>query len=155
MALANYSVFALPAYYIISTLPHTFAITLIYKANNGKWDNSNPHSSNWKSKIQQSVPADVFAKYERAEAAHRNGMENLALFTGAIVLGNLAELPASTLNIFAAATLCLRVVYQGFYIYNTDVRRSFARTGMWITFVGMCFYMIVRSGIIIAKRSQL
>src|SRR5437762_10852184 len=94
----NYSIYMIPAYYLLAQLPHSLAISTIRSANNGRWDNTNPRSTQWIDTLAKSVPAAVFAKYERCEAAHKNLMENMALFTTAVVLGNIAGLPAGMLN---------------------------------------------------------
>jgi uncharacterized MAPEG superfamily protein len=38
------------------------------------------------------MPADIYARYERTEAAHMNGMENTPMFVGAILAGNMVGL---------------------------------------------------------------
>ena len=43
---------------------------------------------------RKTTPAALFARYERAEAAHRNGMENAPFFIGAMLAGNWAGLSA-------------------------------------------------------------
>jgi hypothetical protein len=40
-------------------------------------DNRNPRSSDLKAKVKDRLSPEEFAKYERAEACHANGMENL------------------------------------------------------------------------------
>jgi hypothetical protein len=40
-------------------------------------DNRNPRSSDLKAKLKDRLGPETFAKYERAEACHANGMENL------------------------------------------------------------------------------
>ncbi|MCJ1290238.1 hypothetical protein MMC34_001774 [Xylographa carneopallida] len=148
----NYSIYAIPAFWLLSLLPHNYAIYTITAANNGNWDNSNPRSSNWDKKLQSTVPAECFKRYERAEAAHKNGMENLALFATAIVLGNMAALESETLNTMAGAVLALRSLYNVVYVTVGDPRKSFARTGIWAASVGCCFYLIVRAGNFLAVR---
>lgn len=44
------------------------------KANNNKWNNANPRGSETDERYKKSVPAQIYATYERAEAAHKNGM---------------------------------------------------------------------------------
>ncbi|MCJ1379354.1 hypothetical protein MMC17_002455 [Xylographa soralifera] len=148
----NFSIYAIPAFWLLALLPHNYAIYTIKSANNGKWDNSNPRSSNWDKNIQSTVPAECFRRYERATAAHKNGMENLALFATAIVLGNMAGLEAATLNTMAGAVLALRAVYNVVYVTVGDTRKSFARTGVWAASVGCCFYLIIKAGNVLAIR---
>ncbi|RDL41009.1 Uncharacterized protein BP5553_00988 [Venustampulla echinocandica] len=128
----NLSIFAIPAYWVLSMAPHAYAIGLIKKANNGRWDNTNPRSSNWDDTLRKSTPAEVYGRFTRAEAAHNNGLENLPLFVGAILAANLAKLSTRDVNTFAAAYLGLRVVYTLLYINVTRNRSSFWRTGIWI-----------------------
>ncbi|MCJ1431158.1 hypothetical protein MMC27_000509 [Xylographa pallens] len=148
----NYSIYAIPAFWLLALLPHNYAIYTITAANNGQWDNSNPRSSTWDKKLQAAVPAACFRRYERAEAAHKNGMENLALFATAVVLGNMAALEAGTLNTVAGAVLALRALYTIVYVTVGDSRKSYARTGIWAASVGCCFYLIVKAGNVLAVR---
>ncbi|MCJ1470996.1 hypothetical protein MMC07_009644 [Pseudocyphellaria aurata] len=150
----NYSIYAIPACFIVSLLPHEYAIYIIKAANNGRWDNANPRSPAWNEKIQKSVPAAIFGKYERAEAAHKNGMENLALFSTTIILGNVAALPASTLNTVAGLYLAMRVIYTLAYINTVSVKYSFVRTAVWASSTLLCFYQIIRAGNVFASRSR-
>ena len=151
MAATNYSIYAIPACWLLALFPHMYAMQSVKNANNGRWNNVNPRSAAWGESIQKSVPANVLATYERSEAAHKNGMENLPLFISAIILGNLAKLPASTLNGAAAAYLGLRVAYTYAYINTTNEKASFARTGIWATSLGTLMYLFVASGNVLAK----
>ncbi|MCJ1281201.1 hypothetical protein MMC26_000519 [Xylographa opegraphella] len=148
----NYSIYAIPAFWLLSLLPHNYAVYTITAANNGKWDNANPRSSAWDKQLQATVPAACYERYERAEAAHKNGMENLALFATAIVLGNMAALDVGKLNSVAAEVLALRALYNVVYVTVGDARMSFARTAIWAVSVGCCFYLIVQAGHVLAVR---
>lgn len=154
MASTNYSLYAIPAYFALAQLPHAYALRTIKAASNGRWENSNPRSSVYNDKIQKSVPAAIFGTYERSEAAHKNGMENLALFTATIVLGNMAQLPARTLNTVAGAYLALRAVYNVVYIRTTSNKYSYVRTGIWACSVGLCMYQLVRAANVFASRGE-
>ena len=61
------------------------------KANNGHWDNTNPRNTSY---LEGKVPKEALARYERAEAAHLNGMESAPFFVGAVLAGNFAGLEA-------------------------------------------------------------
>lgn len=135
-------------------LPHKYAVDLIRAANNGRWDNTNPRSPAWNERIQKSTPAAIFGRYERAEAAHKNAMENMALFSTTIILGNMAELPASTLNTVAALFLALRAIYTLLYINTVTIKYSRVRTGVWGSSIVLCFYQILRAGYVFASRSN-
>jgi hypothetical protein len=71
----NLSILAIPAYYILSVLPHSYALNVATQGQLGKWDNRNPRSSVMKGKLKERLPAEEFDKYERLEACHANGME--------------------------------------------------------------------------------
>lgn len=144
--MANLSFFAIPAYWVITLLPHNYAIKVMKKANNGRWNNSSPRSSKWDATLRESVPAEVYGRYERAEAAHKNGMENLSLFVGAILAGNVAHLSTSTLNTFAMAYLCLRVAYTLVYISVSTHRLSFFRSTIWFISTLWCMSIFIAAG---------
>lgn len=71
-------------------------IKLMLKANNGKWNNVNPRGADTNPSYQKSVPAETYAKFERAEAAHKNSMENAPFFVGAVLAANMAGVSAGT-----------------------------------------------------------
>ena len=155
MASTNYSLYAVPAYYVLSLLPHQYAVSTIKAANNGRWNNANSRSSNWIEQIQKSVPAEVFGRYERAEAAHKNSMENLVVFYTALVLGNMAHLPAGTMNTVAGLFLVLRALYPVLYIRTTSHKHSFARTAVWGSSILLCMYTVVRAANVFAFQSTI
>lgn len=95
------------------------------------------------------MPKHALAKYERAEAAHANGMENAPYFIGAVLAGNLAGLSAckyvsncifntsdqpilATMNMLTGAYIGLRVIYNVLYINTTTLKNSRARSLVWI-----------------------
>ncbi|KAL1791970.1 hypothetical protein ACET3X_009721 [Alternaria dauci] len=71
----NASVLAIPAYFMLSFLPHALAVNVATVGNVLTWDNRNPRSSDVKAQLKQRLPAASYAKYERMEACHANGME--------------------------------------------------------------------------------
>jgi uncharacterized MAPEG superfamily protein len=100
------------------------------KANNGRWNNSNPRSSKGDAILREPTPAEVYGRYERAEAAHKNGMENLPVFVGAVLAGNIANVNTSTLNAFVVSYLCLHLAYTVVYISVSSHRFSLFRTAI-------------------------
>lgn len=67
-------------------------MTIIRKANNGFWNNANSRSTEWVGSLQKSVPGETLARFERAEAAHKNGLESAPFFVGAVLAGNMVRL---------------------------------------------------------------
>ncbi|TVY33125.1 hypothetical protein LOCC1_G008528 [Lachnellula occidentalis] len=146
-SLPNLSLYAIPAYWLLCLVPHNYAIAIISRANNGHWDNTNPRSTLWASKLKSSTPATTFARYERAEAAMKNGFENLPIFIGAILAGNMARLDSGTMNGFVASYLAMRVVYTVVYVAVTRNSWSFARTAVWGVSTLLCMGVYVKSGL--------
>lgn len=106
---SNYSFYSIPVYWFLALVPHAYAVrfnplqtteyssidswqvAVAKKANKGFWDNTNPRNTGY---LEKNIPKEALAKYERAEAAHANGMENAPYFIGAVLAGNLAGLDA-------------------------------------------------------------
>jgi uncharacterized MAPEG superfamily protein len=144
----NPSIIAIPAYYILSVAPHSYAL---YVASQGKllsWDNRNPRSSDLKAKLKERLPKETFARYERAEACHANGMENLPLFTAAVILGNLAALKKDGLDGmtgFAGTFLAIRLAYTAIYVNTRSQGPTLLRSGLWMASFGLCFRVIFKA----------
>jgi uncharacterized MAPEG superfamily protein len=118
----------------------------VLTATNGnllKWDNRNPRSTTLKSSLQSSLPEDQFARYERAEAASANAMENVPLFASAVIVGNLAGLKKDGfdgLNAFVATWFGLRIAHTASYIWLADRKElSLVRSGLWISTLVVSF----------------
>jgi len=152
--MANLSFFAIPAYWVLTLLPHSYAISIMKKANNGRWNNSNPRSSKWDATLRESTPAEVYGRYGKAEAAHKNGMENLPIFVGAVLAGNIANVSTSTLDAFVVAYLCLRVAYTVVYISVSSHRFSLFRTAIWLVSTLMCMSIFIAGGFALGSGSQ-
>jgi hypothetical protein len=71
----NPSILAIPIYYVLSVLPHTYSLHVATQGNLGTWDNRNPRSTDLRAKLKKQLPAETFARYERLEACHANGLE--------------------------------------------------------------------------------
>lgn len=104
------------------------------------------------SSLQTSVPAEIFARHERAQAAHDNGVENFPLLIAVVVLGNLAKLDVGFLNGVSAGFIGLRFLYTIAYIQIAQVKLSYLRSAFYFSSLLLCFYSIVRSGIALNER---
>jgi uncharacterized MAPEG superfamily protein len=151
----NYSIYSIPLYYVLTLSPHLYSTVLISRTSHKIWDNRNPRGASQSQSIQKSVPQPTYLVYERARACHNNGMENMALFIAAIVLGNMANLENGTLNWGAGTFLELRALYTVAYIKIESKKGSFARTAVWAAGVMVCLVMIVKAGGAIARASEL
>ncbi|KAF2028658.1 hypothetical protein EK21DRAFT_113672 [Setomelanomma holmii] len=143
----NFSLYAIPAAWLLSIAPHFYAASL------GKFDNKNPRTYTSDTEADQSIDKATKAKIIRAEGAQQNGFENIGLFAAAVVIGNVAKLPNSTLNTLSAAYLASRVVYNGLYIAGTSDMLSNARSVTFLTGVGIIWTFFIQSGNVL--RNQL
>lgn len=81
---------------------------------------------------KKSIPADVFGRFERAEAAHHNLLENAPLFIGAVIVGNMMGLPASNQSSVSLMLLELVSLWKltvGNRVYEHDYRSILGTTG--------------------------
>jgi hypothetical protein len=70
-------------------------ISTLKNAKKAKFDNANPRSGDTVAKYKAALSPADYGKWERGEAAHKNAMENAPFFFAAVILGNVAGLPAS------------------------------------------------------------
>ncbi|KAJ4323056.1 hypothetical protein N0V94_002080 [Neodidymelliopsis sp. IMI 364377] len=134
----NPSVLAIPAYFVLSMIPHGWAINVASQGKIGTWDNRNPRNTDMKAKLKARLPAETYAKYERLEACHANSMESMPLFTTAIILGNVAGMKED-LTKFAAYFLTVRFAYMIVYATHTTQGPTALRTGLWYASFALCF----------------
>ncbi|KAF3048517.1 hypothetical protein E8E11_005482 [Didymella keratinophila] len=143
----NFSLYTIPAAWILSIAPHFYAASL------GKFDNKNPRTYTRDTEGDQSIDKATKAKIIRAEGAQQNGFENLGLFAAAVVIGNVAKLPNETLNALSVGYLASRVAYNALYIGGTTDTLSNLRSVSFLTGVGIIFTFFIKSGN--ALRNQL
>ncbi len=102
--MTNYSLYAIPAAWVLSIAPHFYAVSLANKVS--KFDNTNPRHA--AVDLAAKMSKEQLATFERAEAAQQNGFENLPFFAAAVLAGNLAGLGSATLNHLSAIYLASR-----------------------------------------------
>ena len=139
---ANYSWLSIPAFYIINLLPHAYANALLSK----RYDNASPRSVNAVEKYKKALTPTDFARWERAENAHRNGSENIPILLAAVAIGNFARLDVDTLNAVTGLYLISRIVYPVVYIQVTRRSSSLARSVLWAFGVGLNLYLMIKGG---------
>jgi uncharacterized MAPEG superfamily protein len=144
-SLGNFSIVSIPAYYVLSFLPHAYGIHVASGGNPAAWDNRCPRASKLKSSLQANLPADVYAKYERAEAASANSYENMPLYIGAIILGHFAKLDKAVLDKFAFRFLLVRAVYALVYVQTARQSRTPLRTLLWGYSIWMCVQVYLQA----------
>ncbi|OAL56528.1 hypothetical protein IQ07DRAFT_9786 [Pyrenochaeta sp. DS3sAY3a] len=144
--MSNYSLYSIPLYWFIALYPHAYAAGVIKKSNNNKWNNHNPRSRETNDHYKKAVPADVYAKYERAEAAHKNSMENAPFFIGAVLAGNFVGLSPTTMNVICGTFVGLRILHTVLYINTTTQKNSHLRSFTWVASILLLIGAYVKAG---------
>ncbi|KAH6648278.1 membrane-associated, eicosanoid/glutathione metabolism protein [Truncatella angustata] len=153
----NYPLLAIPAYYVFSLVPHVYTGVLL-RSNGYRVNNANPKASLSPSAVQGKVPDAVFQKYQRAENAHSNNMEQLPLFASAVLASIIAERatlkgfgesvrgedPTGVLA-FIGTWFIVRALYNVAYIQIADRSKSFLRSALWAVGSGLAGYQIYKA----------
>jgi len=145
----NYPLLAVPAYYVFSLLPHVYS-NILLQSSGYKVNNANPKASITPSAVQGKVPDAVFQKYQRAENAQANNLEQMPLFAVAILASIIAERSSfkgagstitghdpTGLRTFLPAFFAVRTAYTLAYIHISDHAKGFIRSALWMIGVGL------------------
>ena len=149
----NLALISIPAYYLLSLAPHMYALNVRTQGQPSQLDNANPRSTSNQEEISSRLSSEELARYERAEAAHKNNFENLPLYIGAVFAGLLAEQAtkgtigktyvssgvSTGLTRFVYGWFALRGLYNVAYIATTDQKVSYLRSGLYFATVGLAF----------------
>lgn len=146
MTTSNYSIYAIPAFYILALVPQFYSTLLINRATNGRFDNVNPRGASFAETCKKSLDKATLGRSERARAAHTNALENLPLFASAVICANMAGLEKGMVNSMCGAFLGLRVVYTYVYIGVESPKLALVRTLVWMTSVGCCMTLLFKAG---------
>lgn len=92
------------------------------------------------------LPLQTKSRIARAEGAQQNGFENIGLYAAAVVAGNIAGLNAGTLNYLSGGYLLSRMAYNIIYITNESAMAGNARTGVFVTGIGLIMTLFVKAG---------
>jgi len=137
----NFSFYSVPAAWVLALFPHIYA-----SAQSKSFDNRSPRSYTKSLDQDQTIDQATKDRILRCEGAQQNGFENIALFATAVVAGNLAGLSAQTLNTLTGGYLASRMIYTYIYINNTSDAMANARTGIFLTGIGLIFTLFIKSG---------
>ncbi|KAH8594401.1 hypothetical protein B0O99DRAFT_513659 [Bisporella sp. PMI_857] len=148
MSSSNYSFYAVPVAWALAMAPHAYAMNAAPKT----FDIRSPRSYEDDLKKDQTIDQATRNKIIRADAASKNGFENLAFFATGVLAGNLAGLPPSTLNALSAGYLASRIIYNLIYINNTTEGLANARSVVWLAGVGQIFALFIKAGMILKDK---
>lgn len=151
----NLTLLSIPLMYLTILVPYAYAMRILKRATPSPstsekphrpiYDNTNPHGTAQHHHLRTTLSPPTLAAYERAEAAHRNGIECLPLFAAGILAGNFAGLSRASLGWTAGVYLVLRVLYNGLYIHTTTERGSLVRSAVWAVGQALCVSLFVRA----------
>ncbi|PWZ02615.1 hypothetical protein BCV70DRAFT_234434 [Testicularia cyperi] len=138
----NYSLFSIPAMWLVSFLPHPYAVAL----SKGRFKNSSPRQ----------MMADLLAKKDktkldqkiiRAESAQMNGFENLGFFAAAVVAANYAKVPSHELNTLTGGYIASRILFNFLYIFVESEAVAGLRSASFVGGVAMVFTLFIKAGL--------
>jgi uncharacterized MAPEG superfamily protein len=141
----NFSIIAIPVYYVLALLPHAHALRVATLGKPEKWDNRNPRSVTLKADLRAKLPAEIFAQYERCEAASANCYENMPVFGLAILAGHVAKVDKAVIDQFAFRFLLVRTAYVWSYMTTSSQKWSYVRTVLYFYSIYQCFKMYARA----------
>ncbi|KAI9101787.1 hypothetical protein DFS34DRAFT_611538 [Phlyctochytrium arcticum] len=148
MDVVNYSLYTLPAAVILAYVPHFIKGSVIKNAT-GKYNNQNPRSQ--LEKIEQKMSKEAFTKAQRCSAAHSNALEGFPVFASAVILGNMARLPISTLNAYAVGYISIRAIYTALYVSQKSEKTAAARSITWVAGIASCITLMIKAANVLAK----
>jgi len=152
LATTNYSFYSIPAAWLLSLIPHQYAITLYSRSARKTFDNRHPRSLTSKLEGDQTIDKRTKERIIRAEGAQQNGFENLAFFAAAVTAGNAAGLSPETMNMLSGAYLASRVVYNLVYINADTAALAGLRTLIYTGGVGLICTLFVMAGNVMNKK---
>ncbi|KIM86126.1 hypothetical protein PILCRDRAFT_816663 [Piloderma croceum F 1598] len=143
----NLSLLSIPAVWLTVAFPVALKNITLQNTKGFKFDNVQPRENASRLASAENIPKDLPARIRRMEGAHVNGNENLPLWIGAVLAGNLVGLEHATLNKVAIFYIVGRSLYNYVYINHTTGPQSVLRTAIWwITFSGP-MYLLIKAGL--------
>ena len=73
-------------------------------------------------------------------------MENLPLFSAAVICANMANLDISTINVVCGMFLVFRALHAVAYVTVEDKKYALTRSPFWAGGVGCCLYLLIKAG---------
>lgn len=138
----NFSFYTIPAAWVLSIIPHTYAVLLHDKSSPKKFDNTNPRTLVPSLDKNQALDTTTKQTIIRAEAAQQNGFENIGLFAAAVVAANVAKVDSWWINVLSGGYLVSRAAYNLLYINGTGG----PRTAVFLSGIAMIFTLFIKSG---------
>lgn len=142
----NFSLYTIPAMWVVSFAPHFYAARLYESATKKSFPITAPRTLITKLDADQSLDNATKSKIIRAEGAQSNGFENIGIFAAAVVAGNVANVDNWWLNTLSMGYLASRVVYNLIYLNNESERAGHTRSVVFVSGIGMIFTLFIKAG---------
>jgi uncharacterized MAPEG superfamily protein len=150
-------------FHVQAIIPHAQAVRIILSSKDlsgpveKRFDNRNPRGAAQSAVCSKLSPEDL-AKYEKAEAAHANGLENFPLFAASVISATVASylapagLQLGTVKYLAWGGILLRSAYNFAYLRLTVTRRGASmRSLLWAAHVALCYSLLGQAAIAFAQ----
>ena len=146
----NYSVYAIPMFYVMNLIPHFYSSQILnHEFSSTSWGVS-PRSSTMHDSFRKRASTDSYARWERLRAAHNNGLETLPLLVAAVILGNMAKLNAAYMDGMIGAFVGLRAMYILAYVNTVRQKWTFVRSIIWGASTYLVIDVMIRAGNVLA-----
>ncbi|KAK8864649.1 hypothetical protein IAR55_001899 [Kwoniella newhampshirensis] len=143
----NYSFWAVPATWFLGMAPIWWALGQARRAGpETEYNNADPKGS-WE-RVEKSEKLDdrLRGRILRASAAANNTHVNLGFMAAAILAGNAARLPVSTLNNSALGLVIARTVFTFCYILVEKRKYSYLRSMAYMAGSIICMRLFILAG---------
>ncbi|KAI0082387.1 hypothetical protein K474DRAFT_1702908 [Panus rudis PR-1116 ss-1] len=138
-----FSLYSIPVAYFVGLWPAKRRAGLIDQTIG--FDNTLPRANVGRLHEYPDVSPEVTERAERLEGAHKNSLEILPLWIGAVLTGNIAGLDDVFLNIASASFLGLRLLYNFIYVNQKSNRQGTLRSITWLAGLSIPITVIVRA----------
>ncbi|KAI9639232.1 uncharacterized protein MKK02DRAFT_29335 [Dioszegia hungarica] len=145
----NYSLFAIPAGWVLAMVPHFYAIGLYNKERapgTAEWDNMLPYANRSEGLKNAKISPYMAQRFLRAEAANDNSHTILPYFAAAVLAGNYARLTPRFLNNTVLFFFAARGAYIYFYINGTTPLMSKLRSVSYVASIVACMTLFSQAG---------
>jgi uncharacterized MAPEG superfamily protein len=150
----NWPLLSIVVHHIIALWPHVYAMRIAHRGKFADFDNRNPRGIAHQECIRKKLGSEDFATYERAEACHKNSMENLPLHIAVVVAGLYAEKLSGRdlgLNAYAEGSIDVRIMYTIAYLRSDSRNMSYFRSVVYNLGVIWAWGVIVACAYIVGR----
>ncbi|WWC89053.1 uncharacterized protein L201_003971 [Kwoniella dendrophila CBS 6074] len=142
----NYSLFSVPAGWVVAMSPLWWAIGTANSASPGTYNNANPGDS-WNNLESAPISSQLRKRIKRAVAANNNTHVNLPLFAAGLVAANASHVDSFSLHLYSTTFLLSRIAYNLAYVLIEDDAKSYIRTLLYFGGLGSTLALYVKAAL--------